>query len=368
MSDSAKSPETEPDVSPVTGRPSSIPGVREIFGWTAGLSLVHTFATLLLLLLAANLLIISGRWNEILLGDAAVPGDLLLMLLGGDQMLVLLATLLAVRWRFGRELAGTLSLRPLSRLHFGLIVGLVLPLSCVSSLIYQITAGGWQLLTEVLPALHVVDQLNTVSFLGDLGDLASLPMMVILLAIGPALGEELIFRGVIGRGLVARWGLWSGVLTTSVLFALVHLHPVHVVAVIPLGIALHLVYLATRSFWGAVLLHFCNNAWATFLLKWPLAPQQASGTVWEGEGLGLIVASLVAMIVLGTLLYHTRTRYLLGDGTEWSPGYVSTETPPATVDTRLEYGPWTRRNLATAAVAWASFAVAFVAELTAFAR
>ncbi len=63
--------------------------------------------------------------------------------------------------------------------------------------------------------------------------------LIVAFAVAPALGEELVFRGVIGRGLIARWGLPAGVLITSVMFAAIHVHPAHVVGVIPVGIAMH---------------------------------------------------------------------------------------------------------------------------------
>ena len=155
---------------------------------------------------------------------------------------------------------------------------------------------------------------------------------------------------------------------TSLMFGAVHFHPVHAIAVVPLGIAMHLAYLATRSFWAPVLLHFLNNSWAT------VASRMSSEAALEADLLntaaspGLVVASAVAVVVLGALLYHTRTRYLLPEGEEWSPGYVTAEAPPRDLAVTIDRGMWTGRNLVTAATAWASFVVAFVAEIVAFAK
>ena len=55
-------------------------------------------------------------------------------------------------------------------------------------------------------------------------------LALVLFALGPGIAEELMFRGFLGRGLVARHGLGVGVLLTSLLFGLVHLDPPHVVA------------------------------------------------------------------------------------------------------------------------------------------
>src|SRR5205085_9678359 len=115
---------------------------------------------------------------------------------------------------------------------------------------------------------------------------------VLVMAVLPALGEELIFRGLIGRGLLARWGVVAGVLWTSVLFGLVHLNPAQAIAVIPIGVILHFVYLTTGSFWAPVLLHFLNNAFAAVMLKY--GEQLPLGRVMDSEApvpLELLVVS-----------------------------------------------------------------------------
>jgi membrane protease YdiL (CAAX protease family) len=138
---------------------------------------------------------------------------------------------------------------------------------------------------------------------------APLPLLLLIIAVAPALGEELMFRGLIGRGLVARWGVVRGVLLTSLLFGIVHIHPAHALGVIPLGIAMHFVYLTTRSFWAPVLLHFLNNAWATTVTKYSA---ELEGTELMADNAGLppqvLVQSLVVTVAISMLLWHTRVR------------------------------------------------------------
>ncbi|OYW21935.1 MAG: hypothetical protein B7Z55_05235, partial [Planctomycetales bacterium 12-60-4] len=234
--------------------------------------------------------------------------------------------------------------------------------------VYWATHLAWSRLVEACPPLEIVDSFNTIEAMGELTTLGSLPVMLLIFAVGPALGEELIFRGVLGRGLVARWGLPLGVLLTSFLFALVHLHPAHVVAVIPLGIAMHLIYLATRSFWAPVMLHFLNNSWATVASRLSQESRLDAEMLDAAPSAGLLIASCVAVVVLGALLYHTRRRYVLADGREWNPGYLTSESPPRSLEAHADHGLWSPRSLVTAATAWASFAVAFAAEIVAFAH
>lgn len=344
------------------------PGLPEALGWMLGLFMAHIAASVALMVLIVVLVVANGQSLNGLLESGALEPSYMVLLVGGDQALVLLIAMVAASLRFSGRLRSYLNLRLPHPLHVCLIAGLMLPLASLSGELYRVTAIGWAQLVSAIPELGAFDASNTVEWLKEFANVAPLPVMLLIFAVGPALGEELIFRGVIGRGLVARWGLWSGVLLTSLMFAVVHGHPVHVIGVIPLGIAMHLVYLATRSFWAPVLLHFLNNSWATIASR-AIESDGAAAASWEaGPGAGLLVASVIAVIVLGVVLYRTRTRYVLTDGTEWSPGYVTAEAPPAVLQARLEHGLWNRRTLATAASAWVSFAVAFVAELVVFAR
>jgi hypothetical protein len=148
--------------------------------------------------------------------------------------------------------------------------------------------------------------------------LASAPLVQIIcaIAIAPALGEELIFRGLIGTGLVARWGVIPGVLVTSILFGIMHINPAQAAGVIPLGIAMHFVYLTTRSFWSPVLLHLLNNSLAAVMLKHGDA--YSIGKLWDdGQAapVPLLTVSAAMVTAIGLLLWQTRIRFARQDGT-----------------------------------------------------
>src|SRR5207247_6579582 len=83
---------------------------------------------------------------------------------------------------------------------------------------------------------------------------------LLVLAVGAAVNEELFCRGFLGRGLVGRYGVVLGVLITSAIFGLIHGNVPQGIWAFVLGCSLHLAYLATRSLWVPMLLHFLNNA------------------------------------------------------------------------------------------------------------
>jgi membrane protease YdiL (CAAX protease family) len=158
---------------------------------------------------------------------------------------------------------------------------------------------------------------------------APLGLLILVIGMGPALAEELVFRGLVGRGLVARWGLFRGMLITSVLFGMMHLNPAQAIGVIPLGFAMHFVYFTTRSFWAPVTLHLFNNSLSVILLKHG-AGREVDTLFDQNSALPvpLLTFALAMVMAIGVLLWQTRVQYFLPDGSLWNPGYTSTEAPP----------------------------------------
>ena len=82
---------------------------------------------------------------------------------------------------------------------------------------------------------------------------------LICIAVMPSFSEEWLFRGYIQSRLVQRWGPWLAIFISSVLFAAFHVDPLHVIAVLPLGIWLGFVSYRCASIIPAMLAHAYNN-------------------------------------------------------------------------------------------------------------
>lgn len=83
---------------------------------------------------------------------------------------------------------------------------------------------------------------------------------LLLIALVPAIGEELIFRGIL-QGELQRWtgsGLWA-VVISALFFSAFHLQPEGFLPRFALGAILGYAYLQSGSFYVPVLLHFLNN-------------------------------------------------------------------------------------------------------------
>lgn len=153
------------------------------------------------------------------------------------------------------------------------------------------------------------------------GRLAS---QLFLLVITAPLTEELLFRGVIMRGLLKRYGPVAAIGLSAVLFGLVHLNPWQFLSASFLGCFLGWFYLRTRVVWVAVFGHAVANG--LFLLV-SLAPIEVPGltgqpdfTRVEFQPLWLDVAGFVVTLAGMWMIARTTTA--------WSESQEETNLPP----------------------------------------
>jgi membrane protease YdiL (CAAX protease family) len=166
------------------------------------------------------------------------------------------------------------------------------------------------------------------------------PLTALAVALGPGVVEELWCRGFLGRGLVARYGLVLGVLTTAVLFAAMHADPSQLLVIACMGAYLHFVYLASRCLWMPILLHASNNALAIFLGPL-LKPSKYEFVVRIAALAVLIFGSVALWTSRAELRPISGTDSTWWDDTEWDgdwkPEYPGISAPPPGADVRIGY-------------------------------
>jgi membrane protease YdiL (CAAX protease family)/Flp pilus assembly protein TadD len=158
----------------------------------------------------------------------------------------------------------------------------------------------------------------------------SWPVLIFVGCIAPAVSEELIFRGFLGRGLVARHGVVLGIILTSIFFGLVHLQPMSVVSAFAMGLILHLEYLAARSIFVPMLHHGLHNFLVFGYMKLKDATLLEEGPLDEyvSVSAALTLLACCALPLLVFLWVRTRTRWLYPGMQPWTPGYPTAEAPP----------------------------------------
>lgn len=125
-------------------------------------------------------------------------------------------------------------------------------------------ASAWYLnlrLVEVLPLRSEDAQL------ARLIDRPSLPVVMLAVAVTPAVCEEVLFRGVLVRGLATRFFPLTAVALAAGVFAVYHLRVVQLVPTFTLGLVLGYIALRADSVLPGMLAHFTNNAVALVVAR-----------------------------------------------------------------------------------------------------
>ncbi|MEM6450299.1 MAG: CPBP family intramembrane glutamic endopeptidase [Cyanobacteria bacterium P01_D01_bin.105] len=101
-------------------------------------------------------------------------------------------------------------------------------------------------------------------------------LMLFLLLVYAPIVEELIFRGILLQRWSAKWGLRLGVITSSVLFGVLHFN--NPIGLTLFGLVMGLLYVRTRSLWVPIACHALNNLAAVGIdwLSWVTAGGQTS--------------------------------------------------------------------------------------------
>lgn len=86
---------------------------------------------------------------------------------------------------------------------------------------------------------------------------------IIVMAIIPAFGEELLFRGLLQKSLFKKIGeIHISIFITALLFSAIHLHLDGLLPRLFLGIILGYLFYWSQSLWIPIIAHFINNAMA----------------------------------------------------------------------------------------------------------
>ena len=93
----------------------------------------------------------------------------------------------------------------------------------------------------------------------------SLLFNITVLAVTPAICEELLFRGYVLRQAERGLGVAGGILFTGIIFGFYHLRLSQVIPLSVLGIYLAYLVWRTGSLWPAIIVHFLNNLFSILI-------------------------------------------------------------------------------------------------------
>jgi ABC-2 type transport system permease protein/sodium transport system permease protein len=128
---------------------------------------------------------------------------------------------------------------------------------------------------------------SVVESLGKLNDaIAKLPalQMLVVLAIMPAVCEELLFRGVLLSGLASSSGRWTAIVVSAAVFGVFHFVLFKFVATAALGVVLGFLCVQSRSIVPGMMVHLLHNGLLVSSLFWPWEEKLGIGAASSTEG------------------------------------------------------------------------------------
>ncbi len=124
-------------------------------------------------------------------------------------------------------------------------------------------------------------------------------LVILTMAVAPALCEEILVRGVIARALRKRLGVVGAVMASAALFALLHFSLIRLVPTALFGAVLAYIMFATGSILPGIISHFVNNAVAlTLAVNRVPAANGLLETYPIATGIGTIICTMTGLSLL----------------------------------------------------------------------
>ena len=130
-------------------------------------------------------------------------------------------------------------------------------------------------------------------------DIADLFTNLLLLALLPAVAEELLFRGLIQKGLIRMTrNVWVSILLSAFIFSAIHFQFLTFLTRFELGIILGALFWYSGSLWVPILAHFFFNGLQVFMSYRNPAMKDAPGELLSAGMVGISFLLVIALIVL----------------------------------------------------------------------
>ena len=124
--------------------------------------------------------------------------------------------------------------------------------------------GAFAILEDYLKTLEDIAQATTEKML-DVDTIGGLLFNLVVIALIPAIGEELTFRGVLQQSLTRRMNPHIAIILSAAIFSFIHFQFYGFLPRMFLGLLMGYMFYITNSLWTSMLMHFLNNGAAVVL-------------------------------------------------------------------------------------------------------
>ncbi len=198
----------------------------------------------------------------------SVPVDSLrLMTMAGQILFILLPALLFARWIYS-DVGKIIRIRKPDLKELGLFtLGIVILTPLLQAYLYiqnyylEIFAKNSSFINSVKSFFDSLNEMveKTYSNLLSASNIFELSLVVMVVAVVPALSEETMFRGFIQRSFELRYKKYIGAIITALFFSLYHFNPYGFIPLFVLGAFFGFAAYQSKTLLIPMFLHFLNN-------------------------------------------------------------------------------------------------------------
>jgi len=204
----------------------------------------------------------------------SVPVDSLrLMTMAGQILFILLPALLFAKWIYS-DVGKIIRIRKPDLKELGLFtIGMVILTPLLQAYLYiqnyylEIFAKNSSFINSVKSFFDSLNEMveKTYSNLLSASNIFELSLVVMVVAVVPAISEETMFRGFIQRSFELRYKKYIGAIITAIFFSFYHFNPYGFVPLFILGAFFGFAAYQSKTLLIPVFLHFLNNFSAVLL-------------------------------------------------------------------------------------------------------
>ena len=156
------------------------------------------------------------------------------------------------------------------------------------------------------------DYIKTVLTIVKVDNMGELLVSLFILALMPAVCEELLFRGGL-QNYLTKWTQrpWLSIIIVSFIFSAVHFSGYGFLSRFALGIILGFLFFKTGSLWASVIAHFINNAMAVMMVYiYSLKGKPMHDVMTDKSGSYIGLLAVVGIVYLFKILKSTEKEKL----------------------------------------------------------
>ncbi len=233
------------------------------------------------------------------LGGSWQAKDLMNGLMRTEILLILLPTILVLKIAKVNK-KKVLRLNYTNPLNFVLVAVSSIPIIIIAVILSQVINMIYPLSESYLEAMN-----NLISIKNS-----SLWQTIFIVALLPAICEEIMFRGYIINAFIKK-GFWKAIIITGILFGIFHMDMFRLLPVTLLGIWMGYLLLKTKSIFVPILAHFLNNSLAILISNYGESIPLLSKFIQEGQVpfLAVIPAIIFLIIIIKIMININSDKY-----------------------------------------------------------